>query len=107
MKIYKCLEVPTETPPSGCLNGGFGLNNGTCICPAHYVGKTCETIECLNGGTIMGSVCGCTAGYTGEFCELGYIILFINGYIVDNTGTVELYEELEKTEIQVSDKTQN
>lgn len=30
-----------------CENGGVRLVNGTCRCPANYIGKLCETIQCL------------------------------------------------------------
>uniref|UniRef100_A0A0N5AZL9 VWFA domain-containing protein n=1 Tax=Syphacia muris TaxID=451379 RepID=A0A0N5AZL9_9BILA len=61
---------PTRTPTEDCLNGGYPLSNQTCICPAHYSGKKCENIECLNLGTPIGGGCSCINSFSGTFCEI-------------------------------------
>lgn len=71
--MFRITVETTQTPPGQCMNGGVEttLSNGTqtCICPAHYTGKKCEKIQCLNLGTAIGNKCECVSGFTGQFCE--------------------------------------
>ncbi|CAP33103.1 Protein CBG14645 [Caenorhabditis briggsae] len=53
----------------GCLNGGHE-EGGVCSCPLEWSGNSCQTPNCLNGGTVTtADTCACNPEFTGSFCE--------------------------------------
>ncbi|ULT82233.1 hypothetical protein L3Y34_011896 [Caenorhabditis briggsae] len=53
----------------GCLNGGHE-EGGVCSCPLEWSGNSCQTPNCLNGGTVTtADTCACNPAFTGSFCE--------------------------------------
>ncbi|PIC18225.1 hypothetical protein B9Z55_024194 [Caenorhabditis nigoni] len=68
--VTRTFPVTCLGPDSGgCLNGGI-LKEGVCSCPLEWSGNSCQTPNCLNGGTVTtADTCSCIGAFTGSFCE--------------------------------------
>ncbi|XP_052212046.1 fibropellin-3-like [Dreissena polymorpha] len=83
MCAFISVHARDECSSSPCLHGGTcmdGINAYTCICPAGFSGRKCETnidecasSPCLHCGTcsdgVNGYICTCLAGFSGKECE--------------------------------------
>ncbi len=61
-----------------CISVDDTTGDYLCICPAPYIGSSCESHicdvlpECYNGGSCtFNGTCMCPEGHTGQYCELG------------------------------------
>ncbi|TKR81260.1 hypothetical protein L596_015161 [Steinernema carpocapsae] len=75
-------QIPVNRPvishPPKCQNGGHLDVSRKCVCEPYFSGNLCETIVCINGGSLNPypggpynlPLCNCPAGYQGQHCEI-------------------------------------